>query len=129
MSSVAGFHGSAMVGTYAASKAFDTILGEGLWEELGRNGVDILVCAAGAIRTPKFKEETPDDQQASLSPLEPEQVAREALDKLGRTAGPIFIPGRLNRWSHLVIGRMLSRRGAVRLFSNNIRRIYEGGRP
>ena len=35
VSSVAGFDGSTMVGTYAASKAFDTVLGEGLWEELG----------------------------------------------------------------------------------------------
>ncbi len=45
VSSVAGFHGSAMVGTYAASKAFDTVLGEGLWEELGHHGVDVMVCA------------------------------------------------------------------------------------
>ena len=62
VSSMAGFHGSAMVGTYAASKAFDTVLGEGLWEELGHHGVDVMVCAAGSTLTPKFKKETPEDK-------------------------------------------------------------------
>lgn len=124
VSSVAGFHGSAMVATYAASKAFDTVLGEGLWEELGYHGVDVMVCAVGSTLTPKFKEATPEDKRASLSPMEPEDVVREALDNLGRMSGPTFIPGRINRWSRQVIGRLLSRRAAVRLISKNVRSIY-----
>jgi len=94
VSSVAGFHGSAMVATYAASKAFDTVLGEGLWEELGHHGVDVMVCAAGSTLTPKFKEETPEDKRAALAPMEPEDVVREALDKLGRMSGD------LHSWAH-----------------------------
>ena len=124
VSSVAGFHGSAMVGTYAASKAFDTVLGEGLWEELGHHGVDVMVCAAGSTLTPKFKEATPEDKRAGLSPMEPEDVVREALHKLGRVSRPSFIPGRMNRWSQRIIGRALSRGAAVRLMSRNIRSIY-----
>jgi hypothetical protein len=124
VSSIAGFQGSAIVGAYAASKAFDTVLGEGLWEELGHHGVDVMVCAAGSTLTPKFKEATPQDKRAGLSAMEPEDVVREALDKLGRMSGPTFIPGRMNRWSRQLIGRLLSRRAAVRLISNNIRGIY-----
>ena len=124
VSSMAGFHGSAIIGTYAATKAFDTVLGEGLWEELGRHGVDVMVCVAGATATPAFKNEIPENKQAQLNPMEPEQVVRESLEKLGRMAGPTFIPGRINRWSQRVIGRLLSRRAAVRLVSKNIRGIY-----
>ena len=124
VSSVAGFHGSVLLATYAASKAFDTVLGEGLWEELGYQGVDVMVCAAGSTLTPKFKTATPEDKRAGLSPMEPEDVVGEALDKLGRMSGPTFIPGRMNRWSRQLIGRLLSRRAAVRLISKNIRSTY-----
>ena len=124
MSSIAGFNGSALVATYAASKAFDTVLGEGLWEELGHHGVDVMVCAAGSTLTPKFKEATPADKVASASAMEPEDVVRETLDELGRRSGPTFIPGRFNRWSRQLLGRLLSRRAAVRLISNNLRGTY-----
>ena len=124
VSSIAGFQGSAMVATYAASKAFDTVLGEGLWEELGHRGVDVLVCAAGGIRTPNFNEATPEDKRDSQPVMEPEDVVREALEALGRRSGPTFIPGRMNRWSRQLIGRVLSRRAAVRLISKNIRNVY-----
>ena len=124
MSSIAGFNGSALVATYAASKAFDTVLGEGLWEELGRHGVDVMVCAAGSTLTPKFKETTPADKRAGSSAMEPEEVVRETLFELERRSGPTFIPGRFNRGFRQVIGRLLSRRAAVRLISNGIRGTY-----
>ena len=124
VSSVGGFHGSALLATYAASKAFGTVLGEGLWEELGHDGADVMVCAAGSTLTPKFKTATPEGKRANLSPMEPDDVVREALEKLGRMSGPTFIPGRINRWSRQLIGRLLSRRAAVRLISKNIRGIY-----
>ena len=124
VSSIAGFGGSALVTTYAATKAFDTVLGEGLWDELGRHGVDVMVCAAGATLTPNFTSATPADKRAAASAMEPEDVVREALEALERRAGPTFIPGRFNRWSQRVIGRLLPRRTAVRLISNNLRSTY-----
>ena len=42
MASMAAAQGSPLVATYAASKAFDLVLAEGLWEELGKHGVDVL---------------------------------------------------------------------------------------
>ena len=124
VSSIAGFHGSALVATYAGSKAFDTVLGEGLWDEFGRAGVDVMVCAAGSTLTPNFKEATPEEKRAGLSAMEPDDVVRETLDRLGRLSGPTFVPGRVNRWARQLFGRVLSRRAAVRLVSNSIRSTY-----
>ena len=44
MSSMSGLQGTAMVANYAATKAYDTVLAEGLWYELGQRGVDVLGC-------------------------------------------------------------------------------------
>lgn len=123
MSSMAGFQGTAMVGTYAASKAFDTVLGEGLWDELSGTGVDVLVCAAGATKTPNFESQTPDDKQRGTFPMDPDAVASEALAKLGR-GEPTWVAGRLNRAVHRAL-RMVPRRAAVRFFSGTTKRIYE----
>ena len=127
MSSMSGFQGSAMVGTYAASKAFNTILGESLWEELSPHGVDVLVCAAGATLTPNFQTQTPATRQKSVFPMTSASVAEGALDRLG--SGPTFIPGRLNRMAHVLLGRLLSRRGAVRFISKQTRRLYAERTP
>ena len=59
MSSMAGFQGSALVATYSATKAFDLVLGESLWEELRERGVDVLSCCAGATRTPNYVASRP----------------------------------------------------------------------
>ncbi|MBI3677461.1 MAG: SDR family NAD(P)-dependent oxidoreductase, partial [Proteobacteria bacterium] len=52
MSSLAGFQGSPRMAAYVASKAFAIVFGESLWRELRPHGVDVVVSAAGAIRTP-----------------------------------------------------------------------------
>jgi short-subunit dehydrogenase len=52
MSSLAGLAGAHYQATYAATKAFDTMLAEGLWHELTPDGVDVLGVLAGATRTP-----------------------------------------------------------------------------
>src|SRR5690625_1218654 len=80
MTSMAGFQGSALVGTYAATKAFNTILAESLWAELSPRGVDVLGCAAGATLTPAFESSTPKDRMTKAFPMQPEAVAREGLD-------------------------------------------------
>lgn len=91
MSSMACLAGSAYQAIYAATKAFDTILAEGLWHECAPEGVDVLGVLAGATRTetalhtgPKFKDA-----------MDPAEVASGALDHLGK--GPNWIPGEFNR--------------------------------
>ena len=122
MSSLSGFVGTAMVGTYAASKAFDTVLGEALWEELGRHGVDAMVCAAGATLTPNFIEQTPVSRRAGAYPLAPEKVVEEALAALG-TGRPTVIPGAMNKLASAVFS-VLPRARAVQLISRNTRAMY-----
>ena len=108
MSSMAGMQGLPRLSVYSATKAFNTMLAEGLWQELSAKGIDVLVCCAGAIRTPtymrSFGREVPGMMDAS-------EVAKDALDALGK--GPRLIPGRLNRLGAL-LARFLSRKRAIR---------------
>jgi len=91
MSSLGSLSGSAYVTTYAASKAFDTIFAEGLWQEFTPKGVDVVGCLAGATDTETFREDTGGMPDA----MDPRDVAKETLDFLGR--GPTFVPGATNR--------------------------------
>lgn len=122
MSSMSGLQGTAMVTTYAATKAFTQVLGEGLWEELGPHGVDVVVSVAGAVRTPNFLAATPQHRQSDALPMVPDAVAADALARLGR--GPVTVPGWINRGVVFLLQRVLGRRGAVRFMSRNTRAIY-----
>jgi len=121
MSSMSGFQGSAMVGSYAATKAFNTILAESLWEELRPHGVDVLACVAGATTTPGFETSTPAHKQRKAMPMPPAAVAREGLAALGK--GPVHIAGRINRLVNAV-SRVMTRRQRTVFFSNATRDIY-----
>ncbi len=121
MSSMSGLQGTALLSTYAATKAFDTVLAEGLWAELKTRGVHVLACVAGATRTPEYERTQPQDAGSLARPMEAEQVALEALAGLGH--GPTLIPGRLNRAVASAM-RLVSRGQATRFISNATRRMY-----
>jgi uncharacterized protein len=114
MSSMAGFQGAPRIATYAASKAFNTVLGEGLWRELAPHGVDVLVSCAGAIRTPGYKKTAKGDAPGTLDAA---VVARRTLDALAR--GPTVVPGATNRLARFLLGRVLPRRAAISLMANS----------
>lgn len=123
MSSLSAFQGSAYIATYSATKAFNIVLAEGLWEEWRRRGVDVLACVSGAIRTPNYLESAP-KRTGGLADatIPPAQVVREALAALGRR--PVVIPGKINRISSFVMRRVLSRRRAVQIMGNVLRGMY-----
>lgn len=114
VSSLAGMLGAGYVAVYGASKAFDTVLAEGLWVELRDAGVDILACIAGATRTPGYVRTTPRDA-ALAQVMEPEEVARIALKQLGKRA--FVITGARNRVSAFIMNRLLPRHWAIRIFA------------
>jgi len=120
MSSLAGSQGTPFVSTYAATKAFNLVLAEGLWDELRGSGVDVLACRAGATRTPAYEQSRPASQEAPV--MEPGPVVIEALDALGRT--PSMVPGRINRIAAFVLGRALPRRVTIRIMGRATRRMY-----
>lgn len=107
MSSVAGFVGSGLNALYGATKAFDTVLGEGLAQDLEGRGVDVLSMVAGATRTPQFIRTQTGKSRAPV--MEPEAVVREALESLGKR--PIRVAG-ANKAAAFLLTRLLTRRQA-----------------
>ena len=120
MSSLSGSQGNPWLASYAASKAFDLVLAEGLWAELRARGVDVVACRAGATRTPGFAASRP---KRSV-PLQPAgEVAARALAALGR--GPSVVTGGLNRLAAFAFARLLPRRTSIRIMERAARRLYE----
>jgi uncharacterized protein len=119
MASMAAAQGTPLVATYAASKAFDLVLAEGLWDELAAHGVDVLACRAGAVRTPNYEASAP---KGKVPLMEPAAVARRALDSLGKR--PSVVPGFVNRLGDVFMTRVLSRRAAIRFMGKTTRRLY-----
>lgn len=119
MTSLAASQGNPLLASYAASKAFELVLAEGLWAELRGRGVDVLACRAGATRTPGYAASRP---RRSVRLMEPEDVARQALDALGR--GPSAVTGALNRVAAFALGRLLPRRASIRIMGRATRRLY-----
>ena len=123
MTSLSAFQGSAYISNYSATKAFNLVLAESLWEEWRRSEVDVLACIAGATRTPNYLASSPKRTgRFSDATLEPEVVVNEALAALGRQ--PSVIPGRMNRLSSFVMRRLLSRRAAIRFMGSVLRGMY-----
>jgi uncharacterized protein len=123
MSSLSAFQGSAYISTYAATKAFNIVLAEGLWEEWRERGVDVLVCVSGAVKTPNYVASEP-EKTGGLGDMTipPEQVVREALNALGKQ--PYVIPGRMNRVASFVMRHLLPRKSAVKFMGRILRDMY-----
>ncbi|HYD47159.1 MAG TPA: SDR family NAD(P)-dependent oxidoreductase [Terriglobales bacterium] len=123
VSSLAGFQGQAMVGTYAATKAFDLVIGEALWEEFRDHGVDVLAFCPGATRTPTFLATRPRPAGVTVPLMDPEDAVAEALAALG--AKPTHVAGRPNRLAAFVLHRLMPRRRSIELMSRTTRAMYE----
>ena len=123
MSSIAGFQGSGYLSTYAATKAFNRVLAEGLWYEWKLKGVDVIACCAGATATPNYLNTRPG--KASIlepKPQTPEQVVEECLRKIGTT--PSFVSGTGNKLVAFLMQYIFSRKKAVTTMSDGMRKMY-----
>jgi uncharacterized protein len=119
MTSLAASQGGPLLASYAASKAFNLVLAEGLWAELRARGVDVVGCRAGATRTPGYASSQP---KRAISLMEPEPVVERALSALGR--GPSVVPGALNAFAAFLLGRLLPRRTAIRVMGRATHQLY-----
>jgi uncharacterized protein len=96
MSSLSAFQGSALIANYTATKAYNLVRAEGLWEELGTSGIGVLACCAGATSTPNYLASMPAScSGVRASIMTPEAVVAETLAALGQQ--PTVIPGGFNR--------------------------------
>jgi short-subunit dehydrogenase len=115
MSSLAGFQGSPMLSVYAASKAFNTILGESLWAELKPHGVDVVTSCAGAIRTPGYALAL---KKAAPGALDAAVVAESSFRALGH--GPTVTPGGVNKLATFFLRRLATRTGAIGIMGKSV---------
>jgi uncharacterized protein len=123
MSSLSAMQGSAFVANYAATKAYNALLGEGLWDEWKEAGVDVLVCIPSAVRTPNYLASRPKVGKLFSPPAsDPRGVVAAALRALGRQ--PSVIPGAGNQLVSFVMRFLMPRKTAIRMMSSVMRRIY-----
>ncbi len=120
MSSLSATQGSPMISNYAATKAYNLMLAEGLWDELRGQGIDVLACSASSIDTPNYRASTP--AQSAIAAMPPRAVVAETLAALGKQ--PSVIPGRSNRLAAFVMRRLLPRRFAITVMGRTLRAMY-----
>jgi short-subunit dehydrogenase len=125
MTSTAGSQGGPNLSTYAASKAFNLLLAEALWDELAAAGIDVVACRAGATRTPGYAASKPRPSRVPL--LDPGFVAAKTLAALGR--GPSVVPGWFYALSAFVMNRLLPRRMSIRIMGKATRALYAERSP
>jgi short-subunit dehydrogenase len=123
MTSLAGFQGSGFLAMYSATKAFNRMLAESLWYEWKNSGVDIIACCAGATLTPGYLQSHP-QKTSMLAPKvqQPQEVVEECLMKLGKI--PSFISGNGNKIASFFMNKFFSRKSAVNMMGNTIRKMY-----
>ncbi len=123
LSSCAALQVTPILANYAASKSYNLILAEALWDELSHDGVDVLALCPGATNTPAFHKSGARIENLSGMPImESEQVVAEALASLGNR--PRFIPGRVNRVATYVLTSLMSRKKSVAFSGENMRKLY-----
>jgi short-subunit dehydrogenase len=123
MSSGSATQGVPYLASYAATKAYNLVLAESLWDELRGSGVDVMALMPGATRTTGFELSKPRLERSTLAPVnEPGPTVAEALKMLGRT--PSWIPGRRNRWTLTLAGKLLPRRQLIKVVGSNMRKWY-----
>jgi len=91
VSSTSSFLATPYMTHYAATKAFDLSLGEGLWYEFKEHGVDVMALCPGGTST-EFHQHA-GIREVMCMPVEP--VVTQALKNLGKK--PLHISGWQNR--------------------------------
>lgn len=120
VSSVVAFQGVPYMSHYAATKAYDLVLGEGLWYEMKKYSVDVLTVCPGATTT-EFANVADARPVPGAMPVTP--VVQEALSALGRKH--LVTTGRKNKltvFASRLVSRRLATRIAARIMKNLGRR-------
>ena len=121
LSSASAMYGTAYCANYAGTKAYNLIIAESLWYELGRHGVDVLGFMAGSTKTPGWDANMPKPNRF-VKVMDVKPTVAEALNALGKR--PSLIAGRSNRLGYLFMGKMLTRKQAIRIVSESMDKMF-----
>ncbi len=122
MSSLSGFQGAPLLASYGGTKAYNTVLGEGLWYEMKQHGVDVMVSVSGAIETPNYIQTKPKKLSFGPGPMKPVYVARKSVAALGKAH--TFVPGKMYRFSSFVTNRLMPRTMAIKIMASSTEQMY-----
>lgn len=122
MSSLAGLLGMQYIVPYAASKAFTWNLAESLNHELKPYDIDVMACIAGATATEAYLGTNPQYGLIKPQVQQPEEVAKQALKKLGKRT--LFMPGFSNRFNYFILTRILPRKWAATIANKTMKKMY-----
>ena len=120
-SSTAAFQAIPYTAVYAATKAFDLALAEGLAHELSPHGVDVVALCPGATDT-EGPRRTGVDPAKTPFLMQPGPVAEAALEALGRRH--VVVPGLTNRLG-AALSQLVPRRWASASAGRVMRRTIE----
>ena len=120
VSSTAAFQGLPTSAVYGASKGFDLLLGEAVWDELRKTGVDVLTLCPGPTDTEGPRRTGVDPDKVPVKMMQVGPVVRAALLGLGKRA--VVVPGASNRVAALLT-RLVPRAMATRVAGRLIRRV------
>lgn len=122
MSSLAGSWGTQLLGPYGGTKAFNHILAESLYHELGQEGFDVLACIAGSISTPGYLASLPGGKDTAISVMKAETVVKAVFHALGSRA--FVIPGFKNKVVYFLMTRILPRKSSLRMMNRAVGNLY-----
>jgi short-subunit dehydrogenase len=125
LSSLSSMRGAPLVSGYAATKAWNLLLAESLWDEVRDQGVDVLAVLPGSTRTPGWLASNPQASLGTSNVMAPADVAVETFDTLGTR--PSLVPGQSNRDSEAFLAAM-DRSESVRLMGEVMRTMYPSER-
>jgi short-subunit dehydrogenase len=141
VSSLAGVQGLYAWVTYGASKAYEMILGEGLWYELQHQGVNATAFMVGSTYTPNFqrnqverntlfaKSRTPDDLPSGIEPpQDPVDASAHLFAQIDREWLP-QIYANPNDAEAALRYAALPRADRIRMMSDPMRRSWKGEEP
>jgi short-subunit dehydrogenase len=109
LASTAAYQATPSFSVYGATKAFNLMLGEGLWKEYAARGVDVLAVSPGFTAT-EFLEVAHISHAGPLPAATPESVVAASLRNLGRR--PSFVHGLVNKCLNFLV-RLMPRRIVV----------------
>ena len=123
MASGTAFYGNPFVANYAATKAYNLVLGEGLWYELRQHGVDVLAYIPGPTNTPGLRKSQPKLKEGvAVGPIKlPAETAEAALNALGKA--PSAARDLRMTLQIALTTRLFTRRKVIQLFGDRLSRL------